>query len=203
MSSSTTTASATNDATEPKNEANNDDDEPLLLVDAGTNLLDPMYTGSYRGKSHHPADLHSEVLPRAWNNHIDKIVVLAGTIDESQEALELSKTDARLFSTVGVHPTRCTQEFGSTQEELKIAIARLKDIATEGMKDGTVVALGELGLDYARTQFCDIDSQKRGLSAQLSLATELSLPLYLHNRDTGDDLLDILKDYQKDVPQLR
>ena len=84
-------------------------DKPLF-VDIGANLLSEMYQGTYRGKERHEADL-DDVLKRAWAGGLDRIIVTGGTLAESREALVLARTDSRLFSTVGVHPTRCG-EFG-------------------------------------------------------------------------------------------
>lgn len=40
------------------------------------------------------------------------MIVTAGTLEESREALELAKAHPNLYSTVGVHPTRCSEFFG-------------------------------------------------------------------------------------------
>lgn len=163
-------------------------------IDIGANLLDQMYQGNYRGKQRHEADFDA-VLQRAWDNHLDKIIITAGTLQESKEALQLAKSDPRLFCTAGVHPTRCSQEFGDTPESLEKYMVELRNVVNEGLADGSLAALGELGLDYARLEFCDEEAQKRGLIAQLELARDVDLPLFLHNRDTGHDLLDMLKKY--------
>jgi len=164
------------------------------FIDIGANLLDDMYQGNYRGKERHEADL-SIVLQRAFDNNVDRIIITCGTLQESIDGLELAKTDPRLFCTVGVHPTRCSSEFGDSEEEWDIYLSKMKKVIEEGKAEGKVVAIGELGLDYARLQFCDVPTQKKGFIAQLKLAKETNLPLFLHNRDTGTDLLDILKEH--------
>eukprot|EP00560_Eucampia_antarctica_P002668 CAMPEP_0197832748 /NCGR_PEP_ID=MMETSP1437-20131217/15955_1 /TAXON_ID=49252 ORGANISM="Eucampia antarctica, Strain CCMP1452" /NCGR_SAMPLE_ID=MMETSP1437 /ASSEMBLY_ACC=CAM_ASM_001096 /LENGTH=307 /DNA_ID=CAMNT_0043436301 /DNA_START=275 /DNA_END=1198 /DNA_ORIENTATION=- len=166
-----------------------------------------MYQGTYRNKERHAPDLHM-VLDRALQNNsstgtstvVSKIMVTAGTLQESEQAIELiqsehlqKKFSGRLFSTVGVHPTRCSQDFGDGDWDTKLQA--LADLARRGKLEGTVVAMGELGLDYARTEFCPVDVQKRGFIAQLNIALQIGLPLFLHNRDTGTDLLDILKEH--------
>lgn len=164
------------------------------FIDIGANLLDDMYQGNYRGKDRHDADLDT-VLQRAWDNRLDKIMITAGTLQESKDALNMAKTDERLFCTAGVHPTRCSQEFGETEESRASYMTELRKVVEEGMAEGSLAALGELGLDYARLEFCDKESQKKGLLAQLELAKEINLPLFLHNRETGNDLLDVLKEH--------
>ncbi len=165
-----------------------------MYIDIGANLVDEMYKGNYRGKQRHDADL-DDVLQRAWDSGLDRIIVTAGTLEESRQALEIAKTDERLFCSAGVHPTRCSQEFGDTDESWTEYLQQLRSFIEEGLDQGSLVCLGELGLDYARLEFCDAETQKKGLLAQLALAKDFDLPLFLHNRETGRDLLDILKDH--------
>ena len=56
-----------------------------------------------------------------------------------------------------------------------------------------VVAIGEIGLDYYR-KFGDKKSQIELFIDQLDLAAKLNLPVIIHNRDAGKDVLDILRD---------
>ena len=80
----------------------------LMCVDIGANLTDGMYQGRYHGKQYHDPDL-TLVLQRAWESGVQKIIITAGTLSEAREALELARSDARLFCTAGVHPTRCSE----------------------------------------------------------------------------------------------
>ena len=201
--SSTTTSS--NNASELTNEKSSP--SKVSFIDIGANLLDEMYQGNYRGKQRHEADL-STVLQRAFDNNVDRIIITCGTLEESKQGLELAKSDDRLFCTVGVHPTRCATEFFDSSsspsslseiESLNMTyIQNLKDVVIQGKEEGHVVAIGELGLDYARLEFSDKESQKRGLVAQLELAKEAKLPLFLHNRETGNDLLEMLQEHYID-----
>jgi TatD DNase family protein len=56
-----------------------------------------------------------------------------------------------------------------------------------------VVAIGETGLDYFH-KFGDKKSQIELFIGHLDLARTLNLPVIVHNRDAGGDVLDILKD---------
>jgi len=74
-------------------------------------------------------------------------------------------------------------------------LKELLEIAQDGMKDGTVVAIGEIGLDYDRLEFCPADIQQQYLKRQLQIvALPTGLPLFLHNRSVGSDLYNILLD---------
>ncbi len=61
-----------------------------------------------------------------------------------------------LYTTCGYHPTRCNEFNESNQDEILNQIIELCH-----KNSNKIVAIGEFGLDYARTQFCDIEQQKR------------------------------------------
>ena len=173
------------------------------LVDIGCNLLDPMFRGTYRGKQQHPDDFDA-VLERGWAAGVRQIVITAGSLREAERALALARTDPRLFSTVGVHPTRCSQEFlgegggGSSDGKPRFLgdeyMRELVRIARAGKAEGKIVAVGELGLDNDRLQFCPADVQAEWFEKQLvHLAAQVDLPLFLHCRAAGDSMLKILR----------
>ena len=128
------------------------------FIDIGANLLDGMFQGNYHGRNYHAADL-SAVLSRAWSSGLSHIIVTAGNLAESREALAFVNDDPRLFTTCGVHPTRC-HEFEDAKQSSDY-LNELLSIAKEGAKSGKIVAIGECGLDYDRTQFTDKETQLR------------------------------------------
>jgi TatD DNase family protein len=85
-----------------------------------------MYQGVYNGTSCHEPDLDA-VLSRAWATGVEKIIITAGTLEESRKALQLARSDERLFCTVGVHPTRCG-EFESFPEGPEAYMAALSAV---------------------------------------------------------------------------
>ncbi|MFP3449844.1 TatD family hydrolase, partial [Pseudomonas sp. SIMBA_067] len=62
------------------------------------------------------------------------------------------------------------------------------------LNEPRVRAVGECGLDFNR-DFSPRPLQEKALEAQLALAAELRLPVFLHERDASERLLAILKDY--------
>jgi TatD DNase family protein len=169
------------------------------FVDVGANLLDDRFAaGMYRGTFRHEPDL-SLVLERARAAGVKRIILTAGTIAESKRAVETArKWNAeypflRFSCTVGVHPTRCQHEFVDSERKSEELLLELLEIARDGMQDSTVVAIGEIGLDYDRLEFCSKDVQIEFLKLQLKLlAAPTKLPLFLHNRSVGSDLYDVL-----------
>ncbi|XP_047312221.1 deoxyribonuclease TATDN1 [Impatiens glandulifera] len=162
----------------------------IRMIDIAVNLTDSMFKGIYNGKQQHIADI-STVLSRAWSAGVDRIIVTGGSLKESKEALAIAETDARLFCTVGVHPTRCNEfdESGDPETHFQALLS----LAKEGMDKGKVVAIGECGLDYDRLQFCPADVQKKYFEKQFELAHMMKLPMFLHMRAASEDFCDILQ----------
>ena len=123
-----------------------------VLFDIGANLLDRMFQGEYNGSSYHDPDLDA-VLARASAARVGGILCTAGNLAESLEAVKLvhelrklpptssGKSPINLFSTVGVHPTRCSEiaEFPDGPDQY---LLRLHEAASIGAKNGTVIAIG-------------------------------------------------------------
>lgn len=168
------------------------------FIEIAANLLDEQYQGRYNeGKQYHPPDMN-EVLKRAWDAGVERIIITAGNLKESRLALELARSDPRLYSTVGVHPTRCN-EFDEYEEGGSEAyMDALETVLIEGQKEGKVVAVGECGLDYDRLQFCDKTTQKKWFEAQFSLAKKSGLPMFLHLRAAEPDFMDIIRRHEDD-----
>jgi TatD DNase family protein len=73
----------------------------------------------------------------------------------------------------------------------------LENILHDGTSDGTIVAIGECGLDYDRLHYCPKDWQLVGFETQLEMATSFPhLPLFLHNRNTGGDFSRLIRQYR-------
>ncbi|KAL3628136.1 hypothetical protein CASFOL_027182 [Castilleja foliolosa] len=162
----------------------------IRMIDIAVNFTDGMFRGMYNGKQHHVADI-AAVLSRAWSAGVDRIIVTGGSLEESREALAIAETDARLFCTVGVHPTRCKEfdDSGDPEEHFKA----LFSLAKEGVEKGKVVAIGECGLDYDRLHFCPAEIQKKYFEKQFELAYATKLPMFLHMRAAAEDFCNILE----------
>lgn len=69
----------------------------------------------------------------------------------------------------------------------------LRELAIAARESGQGVAFGEIGLDYDRFHFCDRETQGKYFEAQLDLAVELQMPLFLHSRAAAEDFESLLK----------
>ncbi|GAM16927.1 hypothetical protein SAMD00019534_001020, partial [Acytostelium subglobosum LB1] len=164
----------------------------MKYIDIGVNLTDDMYQGMYHGKQKHQADL-PKVLQRSWDNGLDKIIITSGRLSEVQQALNIIKLQQqqgqqqRLFTTIGVHPTRCT-EFVDDEQKYIDSLLELYNANKE-----SIVAIGEFGLDYDRLEFCPKDVQLKYFELQFKLVEATGLPLFLHLRNAFGDFMDVIK----------
>lgn len=176
-----------------------------LLVDIGANLTNRQFQ----------RDL-PQVLQRAADAGVATVLVTGTSMRSSRDALQLVKRNLRhahrrhgnssnsnsnskdtnhhhhrhsnvtLFSTVGVHP-HDAKDFDDAH-----SIAEMRALITAS--PGTVVAVGECGLDFNR-DFSPRDKQQRVFRAQVELACELGLPLFLHERDAHAAFVSVLQPF--------
>ncbi len=135
------------------------------------------------------ADL-DEVLNRSRAAGVERILIPAIDLASSLEITRLIDTDGMLFGAVGVHPNSGESWTGDTLENLQALTAHPR-----------VVAIGEIGLDYYRDR-TPPDFQKKILLEQLTLASQVDLPVVLHVRNRSEqdracieDLLLILEEW--------
>ena len=170
----------------------------MRFIDIGANLTDRMYSGEYNGSSKHPADLQA-VIARAQEAGVEKMIVTGGSLEESRQAVKLAEQNEHLVATVGCHPTRCG-EFEADGNDPDAYFDGLMALAQSNK--GKVVAVGEIGLDYDRTKFCEANTQQKYLLKQLHLSEATRLPLFLHCRAAADDLVQILTEHREKVRRL-
>ena len=120
------------------------------------------------------------VLVRARAAGVGHVVVIGGTVEESERAAALARGGPGLSATAGVHP----HEARSWSPE---AAARLKAL----LALPEVVAVGETGLDY-HYDHSPRHAQRRAFEAQLALGAELGKPVVVHAREADDDVAAML-----------
>jgi TatD DNase family protein len=80
-------------------------------------------------------------------------------------------------------------------------LEELKSLALEAKNSGHVVAFGEFGLDYDRLFLSAKEPQLKYFEAQLDLAVEIQLPLFLHSRAAHEDFERLLAPRLEKLPQ--
>jgi TatD DNase family protein len=131
----------------------------------------------------------AEVIARAMEAGVTRILTCGSTLANSREAIALAQAHVGLVAAVGVHAHHAIDiVLGDPGGE---AIPQLDEVALAQLAQLTlqpkVVALGELGLDY-HYDFSPRGAQRAVLAQQLVMAHELKLPVILHNRESDADL---------------
>ncbi|OXV11486.1 hypothetical protein Egran_00751 [Elaphomyces granulatus] len=169
-----------------------DASKQLRYVDIGINLGDPVFRGSYHGKKVHDDDL-ADIIQRARDVGCLKFMVTGSDLRESEHAIRLAQDYPGVcYATVGVHPCQA-KTFDSFPGGPVQMLDELKELALQSKKAGFAVAFGEIGLDYDRLFLSPKDQQLKYFEAQLDLAIEIQLPLFLHSRAASEDFERLLR----------
>ena len=129
------------------------------------------------------------VLERAWTTGLEQILIPAIDLAGSRQIVELCDKYPNLYAAVGVHPNDALSWQKDTQN-------CLRDLANHPK----VVAIGEIGLDYYRDRAPKL-LQREILLQQLELATEVQLPIVVHNRQAFEDLWELISQWQKTLEE--
>jgi TatD DNase family protein len=156
-----------------------------------------------------------DVLRRATEAGVTRILTIGTSIESSRRAIELAEKYPNIFAVIGVHPTYAGEAPGDVMTPLR-----------ELAKSPRVVALGESGLDYHSLPSEEAAKDKKVqvfanalqgeteeqidasiadgafkskqavlFEQQLDLAVELGLNVVIHQRDAWDDTLGIMQPY--------
>ncbi len=141
------------------------------MFDIGVNLTSTQF-----------AKDREQVVKRAREAGVTGLLITGTNALESQQARQLAAQHAGYcWSTAGVHPHHASEWSTETANTLR----RLAE-------SEQVVAIGECGLDFNRNLSAH-DQQEYAFDAQLALAAELQLPVFLHCREAHDRFVAVLE----------
>lgn len=129
-----------------------------------------------------------DVVARAFAAGVSGMLITGTSLHESQQAQQLASRYDNCWSTAGVHPHDAGQWLPETADALR-ELANMPE----------VVAMGECGLDFNRN-YSTPEDQERAFSAQLALAAELSLPVFMHCRDAHERFIALLTPWLDKLP---
>ena len=144
----------------------------MELIDIGANLAHDSFD-----------DDRAAVLERAAEAGVTRMIVTGSSDESNRRAAELvADRSGTLFSTAGVHPHHAADYTHASDALIRELVGR-----------ENVVAVGECGLDYFRN-FSPREDQLRVFRAQLDIAIDTGMPVFLHQRDAHDDFVEVLED---------
>jgi TatD DNase family protein len=126
----------------------------------------------------------NDVLKRARENNVERILIPGIDLDACKNTLIFAKENEDVFVAIGVHPN-----YAEGWDDTSI------DTMRKMAKSNRVVAIGEIGLDYYWDKTTP-GLQKEIFSYQLDFARETQLPIIVHTRDSLDDIISLLMEWQ-------
>ena len=144
----------------------------LSYFDIGANLTHESFKKDF-----------DRVIEEAKLNKVKKICITSTSIEDTKNSLKLTDIDSDLFiTTCGIHP-----HYADTFKT--IDIKKILDLC----KQPSIKAIGETGLDFNRN-FSKKNNQISCFLSQIEIAEQLSLPLFMHQRDAHKDFLNCFKE---------
>ncbi|MDR1506795.1 MAG: TatD family hydrolase [Treponema sp.] len=122
------------------------------------------------------------IIQEARQSQVTRLVSICNSLHDFVSVYENLKSAVNVYHAVGVSPSEVQNPGKNWIEAIE-----------KNVQLPRVVAVGEIGLDYYR-KFGDKNSQIELFITQLDLATRLDLPVIIHNREAGHDVLEILRD---------
>ena len=126
-------------------------------------------------------DSIDKILSTAKENDVTHMLCVSVELESYPEILELAKNHECISASVGVHP--------NTQTAQEPGVDSLYELAL----DSEVVAIGETGLDYFRSEG-ELEWQRERFRNHIRAAKKIDKPLIIHCREAKDDVIRILKE---------
>jgi TatD DNase family protein len=128
-----------------------------------------------------------QALEEARAAGVEAVINIGDDASDNRRGLELAERLPGLRTTIGRHPHSAGETITAGERR------ELRELAS----NPSVVAVGEIGLDYHFTDYHRVPKreQQAVFRQMLGLAQELEKPVVLHTRDAFPDLLAILDEF--------
>lgn len=127
-----------------------------------------------------------QVIEEAKKTGVSKFLVVGYNKKSSFLAVEIANKYQECYAAIGFHPTDI---FDVSDKDYKETM--------ELVNNKKVVAIGEIGLDYHWIKDpVQREQQKEWFIKQIEFANEHHLPITVHNRDSNEDCLKVLKEHR-------
>jgi len=125
------------------------------------------------------------VLDNARDNGVGYMLCVSVTLESFPEVQAIAERHPHVFASVGVHPNERDGRDPTVDELIALASAP------------HIVAIGETGLDYYRTQDepgGDMDWQRERFRRHIRAARDVHKPLIVHTRSAADDTMRLMRE---------
>jgi len=121
------------------------------------------------------------VLEAALEQDVGHFLCVSINLEDYPAMLDIAASHARVSASVGVHPN----ERGGREPDC--------DWLVRQAENPKVIAIGETGLDYFRSEG-DLEWQRERFRCHIAAARNCGKPLIIHSRDAAEDTLRILEE---------
>jgi len=127
----------------------------------------------------------SSIIENAKKNHVTSILSINIDPDQFDDHYNLIKDYNSVYLSYGLHPENVTNKKLIT-----------KNLISQHSKNDKVIGIGETGLDfYHSTEFKK--EQFQVFEEHIEASIETNLPLIIHQRNSENEIMDVLNSYQK------
>ena len=130
----------------------------------------------------------AEAFARAQEAGVGKVFLPAIDVKTTQAVLALSREyPGYAYPMIGLHPEEVKADWKDQLAELR------------KMQISDFIAIGEIGLDYYWSREFE-QEQLEAFEEQVKWSVETRLPLMIHCRKAQNEMVHLLRQYQKDLP---
>ncbi len=126
-----------------------------------------------------------KALQAAGEQGVGHMLCVCIDLEHLEDVLQPARQHHNVSASVGVHPNETDGREPTVDELIELA------------QDRQVVAIGETGLDYFRSEG-DLEWQRQRFRNHIAAAKQIAKPLIIHMRDASEDTLRILKEERAD-----
>ena len=127
----------------------------------------------------------SSIIDNAKKNHVTSILSINIDPDQFDDHYNLIKDYNSVYLSYGLHPENVTNKKLIT-----------KNLISQHSKNDKVIGIGETGLDfYHSTKYKK--EQCAAFEEHIQASIETNLPLIIHQRNSENEIMDVLNSYQK------
>lgn len=123
----------------------------------------------------------SDVLTQARENHVTHLLCVSVNLEDFHQVHNLARDHGHIFASIGVHPNEQGGREPTIEELVSLA------------DDPDIVAIGETGLDYFRSQG-NLDWQRDRFRRHIEAAKRIGKPVIVHSRAAPEDTIAILQE---------
>ena len=127
-----------------------------------------------------------EILHNCQEKNVKILQTICTKISSVEKILKYTASNPNIYASVGLHPCNVSVEEFRTASQI-LAICE---------KNPKIIGVGETGLDYYH-DLSQIELQKRSFLEHIEASTKSDLPLIIHARNSDNDMMEILKNTQR------